>query len=483
MNLLETVKRTMLTHSMLQSGETAVVGVSGGPDSVCLLHILNRLREPLGFGLYVAHLDHGMRGAEGEADAEFVTELARDWGLPVTVDAQDVPALAARRQLSLEEAARSARYRFLQDVAGQHRAQAIAVGHHADDHVETILMHWIRGAGTAGLRGILPVRDLPMAGESGGPRLIRPLWEVSRREIDAYCERHDLKPRLDASNLDSRFHRNRIRHELLPLLETYNPQIRRSLRRAARVFSDDHDHLSQEVEAAWESVARRGRGYIRFDRDPWAELHPSLKRMLLRRTVRELRPSLRDLDWIHVDLALEAIRDRPAGSRVSLPGGLAVTMGYGEFVVGHSLPRPDLPRVPAGAEIDFTAPDRVPLDGWTLIADILPPDPGIDLAMQNRDPWQAFIDGAQVGGRMVLRGRRPGDRFQPLGLAGHSKRVGQFMIDAKIPAHLRAEIPIVASPRHIVWIAGHRLDERAGIQEETVRVVRLRFEQRDLDGA
>ncbi|MFQ5944724.1 MAG: tRNA lysidine(34) synthetase TilS [Anaerolineae bacterium] len=483
MDLLETAARTIRIHRMLRRGDEVVVGVSGGPDSLCLLHILNRLQERLGIGLRVAHLDHGMRGAEGEADAAFVADLAAKWALPITVEARDVVAIAAKERLSPEEAARRVRYRFLADVAHRHGAEAIAVGHHADDHVETILMHWLRGAAAAGLRGIRPVRALPVEGEGEAPRLIRPLWQVSRREIDAYCARHHLEPRADASNLETRYYRNRIRHELLPQLETYNPQIRRNLRRAAEVFSDDFDHLRREADAAWESSARVGRGYVRFDRGPWSQLHRSLQRMLLRRTVRELRPSLRDLEWIHVEQALESIRDKRAGSRIALPAGLGLTVGYDEFVVGDSLPHPDLPRVPAGSEIGFAVPERVPLDGWTLIAEFLPADPGIHLAKENQDPWQAFIDEAQVGGQLWLRGRRTGDRFRPLGMAGHSKRVGQFMIDAKIPAHLRAEIPIVASRGHIVWIAGYRIDERAGVHDGTERVVRLRFEQGNRDGA
>ena len=493
MDLLETATRTIRIHRMLDSGDTTVVGVSGGPDSLCLLHILNRLREPLGIALHVAHLDHGMRGAEGRADAAFVAELAAKWALPITVERRDVPAIAALERLSPEEGARRVRYRFLADVARRQGAEAVAVGHQADDHVETILMHWIRGAAAAGLRGIRPISGLPTQGEGEGPRLIRPLWEVPQREIDAYCARHHLAPRVDSSNLDTRYHRNRIRHELLPLLETYNPQIRRSLRRAAEVFSDDFDHLTREAQKAWESLARSGPGHVRFDRDRWSELDPSLQRMLLRRTVLALRPSLRDLGWVHIEQALAAIRERPAGSTVTLPAGLRLTVSYDEFAVGDSLPSPDRPRVPEGAEIGFVVPERVPLDGWTLVAEILPPHLGIDLALENHDPWQAFVDQARVGSRLWVRGRRTGDRFRPLGMEGHTKRVGQFMIDAKIPAHLREEIPIVASRRHdagirgqdprIVWIAGYRLDERAGVHTGTDRVVRLRFEQGQAGGA
>ena len=284
-DLLARVRQYAQRYRLFSPGETVVVGVSGGPDSLCLLHLLRRLAPELRLWLHVAHLHHGLRGAEADADAAFVAELADCWGLPCTVGRADVAALAREAGLSLEEAARQARYRFLAGVAEAGGAATLAVGHNADDQAETVLMHFLRGSGAAGLRGMLPrtplddyrllqaatipiasghrvtalrsprwrqvfvvyswtAQPLAVSGADGdasdpppspGPRvpasprlhLVRPLLSISRAEIEAYCAEYRLAPRTDRSNEDTIFFRNRLRHELLPLLETYNPGIRR----------------------------------------------------------------------------------------------------------------------------------------------------------------------------------------------------------------------------------------------------------------
>ncbi|MGB3904172.1 MAG: tRNA lysidine(34) synthetase TilS, partial [Anaerolineae bacterium] len=199
MKLLDKVRETTRKHSMFGDGDITVVGVSGGPDSLCLLHALKALKRELGIPLHMAHLDHGIRGDESRADAHYVEALAQEWQVPVTVEYGDVPAYAAQHKLAIEEAARRVRYLFLGRVAHELGAPSVAVGHNADDQVETILMHWMRGSGLGGLRGILPVQTLGAQPWWSGPplKLVRPLLEVPRSEIEAYCQRHGLEPRFD----------------------------------------------------------------------------------------------------------------------------------------------------------------------------------------------------------------------------------------------------------------------------------------------
>ncbi len=252
-------------HGLLAAGEMIVVGVSGGPDSLCLLHLLRRLAPELALRLHVAHLNHGLRGPEADEDAEFVAELAACWGLPVTIGRADVAALAAQPGRSLEEAARLVRYAFLAEVADATGATTIAVGHNADDQAETVLMHFLRGSGVAGLRGMLPRAPLSdyRLGEPAAPRipasprlLVRPLLAIPRADIEAYCAAHSLAPRFDRSNEDTTFYRNRLRHELLPLLATYNPAIGETLARTAAVLAGDHEIVQAALDAAWAAAAR-----------------------------------------------------------------------------------------------------------------------------------------------------------------------------------------------------------------------------------
>ncbi len=240
--MLETVTSYIERHHLLPEAGEIVVGVSGGADSLCLLHLLHRLCGPgkryPGLRLQVAHLNHKLRGEAGTRDAAAVACIAAGWGLPVTIGEVDVPALARQERRSLEDTARAARYRFLRQVA---QGQPIAVAHHADDQVETLLLHWLRGAGLAGMVGMLPRQQ----------NIIRPLLEVNHAETVAYCRRHDIVPVEDASNTDPHFLRNRIRHELLPLLESLNPGIRATLLRAADVMRIDAGWIKEQIDACW----------------------------------------------------------------------------------------------------------------------------------------------------------------------------------------------------------------------------------------
>jgi len=247
--VLKQVRETVRKHGLLDAGERLVVGVSGGPDSLCLLHVLIQLQPEYGLVLHVAHLDHQLRGRESAADAEFVAGVARQWGLPCTVEQVDVRAAARENRLAVEEAARQARYGFLARTAASTGSRAIAVGHNSDDQAETVLMHWLRGSGLGGLRGMLPrsrlgdYRLLEATGDSASPEdiwLVRPLLHTPREDILRYCESERLEPRFDRSNLDTTLFRNWLRHTALPLLAQHNPRVRDVLCRSAQVFADDY---------------------------------------------------------------------------------------------------------------------------------------------------------------------------------------------------------------------------------------------------
>jgi len=486
-DVLAKVRWTIDQHGLLAGGGTVVVGVSGGPDSLCLLHVLNRLREAYGIALHVAHLDHRIRDVESQEDAAFVARLAAEWGLPATIEARDVPWLARESKLAIEEAARQARYSFLAQVAQAVGAKRIAVGHNADDQTETIVMHWLRGSGLAGLRGMLPLTDLEeMRLEAAWPdhppldlQLIRPLLEIPRAEIEAYCLEHGLKPRFDRSNLDTTYYRNRLRHELIPCLESYNPNIREVLRRSAWVIGDDYSFLQAQLERVWPVVvSSESEKAITFDLARWRALPTSQRRSTLREAIHRLRRSLRNINWIHIENALLALRTKPAGTQVTLPQGLSLSIGYRDFTVADEgyVPEADWPlllveNLPAAVPGVTELPDS----GWCLEAAVIEREEFREDYLDDPNPWQTFLDYERAGPELVLRQRRSGDRFRPLGLGGHEKSLHTFMIDHQIPRPMRDFVPIVASPQHIVWVAGWRIDERAKITESTERILRLAF--------
>ena len=490
MDVLAKVRQTIDRYGLLAGEGTVVVGVSGGPDSLCLLHVLNRLRGDYGIKVHVAHLDHRIRGVESQEDAAFVAKLAEEWDLPATIEARDVPKLARDSKLAIEEAARQARYSFLARVALAVGAKRIAVGHNADDQVETIVMHWLRGAGLAGLRGMLPLTELrEMRLEAAWPdhppldlQLIRPLLEITRAEIEVYCQEHGLKPRFDRSNLDTTYYRNRLRHELIPYLETYNPNIREVLRRSAWVISADYDFLQAELERVWPTVvSSESSEAITFDLERWRALPTSQQRSTLREAVHRLRRSLRNINWIHIENAVLALNEKPAGTQVTLPQGLMLSIGYDDFTIADEgyVPQVDWPLLfVESLPIAVPGVTELPDSDWCLKAVIMERDELGQAHLDNPNPWQAFLDYEKTGSELVLRQRRPGDRFQPLGLGGHEKSLHTFMIDVKIPRSLRDFIPIVATSWHIVWVAGWRIDERVKITESTKRILYLAFRSR-----
>ncbi len=498
MELLERVRSTIERYHLLSSGDAIVVGVSGGPDSLCLLHLLLRLRDEYTLRLHVAHLNHCLRGAEADADAAFVAHLAEEWRLPASIESQDVGALARDRKLAIEEAARQARYGFLAQVAQQVGASKIAVGHNADDQVETIVMHWLRGSGLAGLRGMQPISklgELRLKGQEMEPGsqdkellLIRPLLEVPRSAIEAYCAAHGLQPCFDRSNLDTTYYRNRLRHELLPFLETFNPRIREVILRSATIIAADYTCLRQQAAEAWAEVAlAEGEQAMAFDLERWRMLPLSLQRSTIREAIHRLRHSLRNINWVHIDNAIQVLQEGSTGMAVTLPCGLEARLGYDKFIVAdeaYAEPLPDLPLLCEG-EVQLHIPGQTPLpdSDWRITAQVADRCALNAETLQQAHPWQAYLDYDVTGSELRLRLRHPGDRFCPQGLGEKPTGVNSFMINAKIPRAWRDRIPLLVSPTQVLWVAGWRIDERAKVTEATKRVLVLAFEKISQSGA
>jgi len=460
-------------HQLISAGKPLVVAVSGGPDSVCLFHILFGLQQELGVKLHVAHLNHRLRGAEAEADARYVAGLARRLAIPATIEQRDVKAYQAEHRLSLEEAAREVRYTFLAEVASAVGTDRVAVGHTVDDHIETILMHLIRGTGSRGLRGLQPKIGWQISGAT--LTIVRPLLSVSRQETEGYCQLHQLSPRIDSSNLGLSPLRNRIRHQLLPLLEGYNPRIAEALLRTAGIAGDDLAFLDGAVAEVWDKIVQRQEKSITLDKKGLLELAPALKRHLLRNAIEGLVGNIKDIEAHHIE-EIMAILNKPAGKRKCLPGGLIFAVEYDRYLLSSG--EAGLSPLPAlEGEFNLKIPGLTRLPGGQVTAAIL-----------NREQWAAeeidLTDGdftagfdfAKTGDKLTVRTRRRGDRFQPLGM-GQPKKLGEFMIDAKVPQAWRGKVPLVCSPGQILWVVGYRIDERVKVTDSTRQVLCLVLEK------
>lgn len=485
-DLVAALRRADAEGGLFAPGMRLVVAVSGGPDSIALLDALRHYAPERGLGLHLAHLDHRLRPGSVE-DAAWVAQLAAAWGLPATLDARDVGRLAAETGRGTEEAARRARYAFLAAVARRVGAPLVVTAHSADDQAETVLMHFLRGSGLGGLRGMAPLADYPLdAAEIAAledlpatpsadwpPRLARPFLGVSRAELLAWLVERELAARADPSNADPAFLRNRIRHSILPLLETVNPNLRATLARNAAAIEGDLGFIEAAVDAAWAALVGQVADQLRFDRRAWLSLHPALQRRLLRRAQALLAGRAQELGWEDVEAARAAIARGP-GAR-SLPGGLRLAIGEEAFVLSDA--RPHLPPPALAGEpvlLDLGGETRLP-GGWTVRAELRAARPSDRVAP--RDPWEAWLDAEAAGTRPAARARRPGDRFQPLGLGGRHKSLQDLFVDARIPQALREGWPIiVAEGDRILWVPGLRLDERARVRPETRRLLVLRVQ-------
>jgi tRNA(Ile)-lysidine synthase len=445
-----------LHWELLSPDDRVLVAVSGGPDSLCLLHVLWTEREARGLGgVEVAHLDHGLRGTESAAEAEWVAEWCRERGIVCHVGRADVAA--SKRGRSVQEAARAARYEFLEQTAVRIGADKIATGHTRDDQAETVLANILRGTGMDGLRGIPAMREL--AGQRG--RIVRPLLDVTRAEVEAYNAAHGLLPRLDPSNLSAEHYtRNRIRLELLPeLRQQYNPRIDEALVRLSEIAARDSDYLTVQAAAALTGVMRGSDVFrLELDRGGLAELHPALLRYVLRLAIANLRGTGEGVTYEHLEQVCRAVVSGSAKTfALMLPYPLCTVRVTAQAM---TLTLANVPISLGDLSIPLPVPGEAALEkiGWRVTTG------------WEEQPGAISLDADAVdSASLVLRNWRIGDRIDPLGMGGHHKKVSDIFSDAKAPRSERYRIPIVADSHGIVWVAGYTLAERAKVTPGTTQ--------------
>jgi tRNA(Ile)-lysidine synthase len=446
-----------------------LVAVSGGPDSICLLHALHRVAPQFSLRLHVAHLHHGQR-REGDADAKFVQESAKNLGWACTVAQTDVPALARNERLSLEMAGRLARYRFFSRLAEEIGANAAATGHNADDQAETVLVRALRGAGNPGLRGIPAVAPMPES--QGRVTVLRPLLSVSRSEIEVFLKEGNLPSILDATNLDLSLQRNRIRRELLPLAEAISPGAKKGLLRIAREAAEDEEALAALAKDAWNSAVQVQDSTVMIDLSRLI-VAPALRRRTFRRALQTL---VSDKDAISEEaverlLALSrAIHEetaRPAS--LSLPHGVLATRS-GDRLRLEMLSAPFQPfRYP----VSLPGQTALPELGFTLVAEETTSNRLQEFPPRNA--YEAIVDGDRLHPPVHVRSWEPGDRMRVFG-SGGTRKLQDLFTEARIPPSERRRWPVLCDSARIVWVPGLCLNDEAKVMPETKKALRLRFE-------
>ncbi len=478
--------RFILRHAMIKSGETVLVAVSGGADSLALLYGLYALHLQLDCQLHVAHLNHCLR-PNADADADFVQQHTELLEVPCTIQRTDVPRLVKQWKLSVETGARKARYQFYEEVSAQIGATKIALGHHQDDTAETVLMNLIRGSGSTGMKGIPPVRNF---------KFIRPLSGFTRQQIETFLASKGLVPRHDSTNTDTRYLRNRIRHELIPKLESdYNPNIKVGLSRTADVLGAESEYLDAVAQEALETCRVRDPDRIKalatlesvvLDREKFQQFHIAVQRRVLRLSFFEMLGSMGDLYFSHCEAMLSLIEGSAPNAALALSNSLWFRRVYQCLIFEVNTGA----RSSSTIEIEsFAYPLVVP--GKTFIAalnteitaelgDIRPgetlrlPDGRYEAIFDYEKLRETFAYPSSETFPLTVRNRRQGDRFQPYGMRG-TKKIKDFMINAKVPRYERDHIPMLVCSDKVLWIVGYTTSDSFKIHSGTRQYLYLRY--------
>jgi tRNA(Ile)-lysidine synthase len=475
--VLRTVEQTIHAHAMLQPNDSVLVGVSGGADSVVLLHVLLELALKYELKLGVAHLNHSLRGREADADADFVSALALKFDLPCHLQKRDIRKYAAQSKLSIEEAGRQVRYMFFDDVAKEHGFNKIALGHQANDNAEQVLMCLLRGSGPLGLSGIPPIRD---------EKIIRPLSRLTRSEIKNYLAANRLDYVTDRSNTDTKFLRNRIRHQLLPqLMSSYNPKLIQTLNRLAEIMRCDEQWMKDTIKLSFADVCLdQDAGMVKLSVSALNRLQIAARRRIIRMAIEAVKGDLRRVTFDHIQASLRLLEKGPGPRHLDFPDGIDIKReGDALLVLKQKSKKQPLPAEANGSAYP-TYNYAIPAPGADPLT-IEIKETGVQLKFSKTRPdcipdvrstgqQVAFFDMNELIFPLTVRNFQPGDRFTPLGMAG-TRKVKDFFIDRKVPRSDRRMCPLLISRGKVIWVVGFRIDDSVKVTEETSDILMVKL--------
>ena len=453
--MLNRVKQLILSSGLENS--TLIAATSGGADSIAMLHILSQISNEMGLELIGAHLNHNIRGRESDLDEEYVVSVFKHLGLAYEIGSIDILGISIEKKKSIEDVARTERLKFLYQASRQHQAAAICLGHNANDQTETVLMHIVRGSGINGLRGMQVVSTLSMEGYP--LTLFRPLIEQSRINIEEYCALKGLRFVTDSTNEMDQYTRNHFRLNIIPSLLQVNPSLDNAISRLSAAAISDNEFIDEISAKLWDSYANFSNNSVEIDTDQLASLHKSVQHRFLVRAVSAISKTTPDISMAHTT-SFSSLVTGPSGKTLTLPGSILVKKQY-ENILIYKDEDTDLDR-PKFRAAEVMIPGTTKIKGWKIKSHIWPI--GTDKTLSQSDKFIAYFNEGILRGKVFVRTRVNGDRFQPIGMH-NSKKVQDFMVDEKIPKDLRNQVPLVVSSEGICWIVGHRISEWAKRKE------------------
>ncbi len=474
--MLKATEEYIRQHNMINPGDRVAVALSGGADSICLLLLLESLSGTMGFSLEAVHVEHGIRGSESRQDQEFVEKVCADRGISLRVYPVDVPVYAAREGLGLEEAARILRYRAFKDYARENNA-VIAVAHHLEDNCETVLFQMIRGSGIRGMSGISPVS------ERDGVRYIRPILFWTREEVEHYLRGQKQSYVTDTTNSDVQYSRNKLRHQVIPLLKEINAGAVEHINQSAGMLMEISDYIDSMTRQAAEKLVlteeREAGKRLIIPTASLKELHPAIQKNLLMYMISEMAGRRKDIGSSHVKSLMELCNSQ-SGRSIHLPYGLVARKQYDDIILegqaqmfdgagksaGHVLYSG---RIEPGESMEIDCPK--PAKKLTLT--VLPFHGNMDKIPKK--PYTKWIDYDKIKDVLTVRMRQSGDYFVS-DKSGHHKKIKEFFINEKIPLEERNLIPLIADGSEILCIPGYRINYDYRVREDTVTVLEIHLE-------
>jgi tRNA(Ile)-lysidine synthase len=480
MGILKKIYLTIEGYDLIRRRETVLMGVSGGPDSVCMAHALHELNgmEEFGWNLIVAHINHKLRGPESDEDERFVKTLAKRMGLPFVSIRANVKRLMKLQKLSPEEAARKARFKALRELAVREGAQKILLAHTFDDQAETILFRALRGTGLRGLRGIPSIR---MISRKSDLFVVRPLLEVERADVNAYVKDNKLKVRTDPTNRDTAITRNYIRHELLPAIEDrLNPRVKYALVKLGQISRSFYvcmKEISKEIYEGVKLISKEGE--VAFSVQEFSKFPPAIQTLVIDKALRKLTGRLPNLSFEHYVGIISLCSTYGHGKVVQLPKGLVAKRQ--SYVLKIFRPKEETP-APKIPKRKLTVPGKLTVKklNLTIQSQVLKGKlAGLSDYIRDKDHTEEILDYDRIKFPVSLRLRRSGDVFHPLGSPGRTK-LKDFFIDQHVPREYRDRVPLIVDQSgKIVWIVGYRISDDVKVTDKTRKILKLKFQRTD----
>jgi tRNA(Ile)-lysidine synthase len=463
--LIDKMIRTIDSNKMLNQSDKVIVGVSGGPDSMCLLHSLISIKEKYGITIVTAHINHGLRGRESDEDEIYVKEYCEKNNIEFYSRRVDLNKIAEERKLSTETAGREIRYEFFLELMKRLKAHRIALAHNANDQAETVLMRIIRGAGIEGLTGIKPVRD---------NIFIRPLIDISRAEIESYCSDNGIEARVDRTNFENIYSRNKIRLELIPYINNnFNCNIVNGLGRLAKTLNVDNDFLEKEALVKYKKYCLNRDNRIVITKEAFDE-HEAMLTRIIRNALIELTGSLYNFEKIHIYDIIN-IQKHITGKRSMLPRNVAAFNNYGSVEL-YICNNEDMPNIKENDEYILCEGKNIISERlMTVQLNVLSSKAVVNF---NTNKMVKYFDYDKAKGDINIRYRKEGDRFTPLGMKG-SRKLKDIFIDMKIPQAERDKIPLICFGNHIAWIIGYRVSEKYKVDVNTKNILEIIIESEE----